>query len=130
MVNIDMGGNTEFLTVSPGQAGPSNYPPGFFIGSSSALTPTTSPTQATAAPITTQQVVVNSTVVAGGVVLPPAIAGAEVIVYNSGTGTNTIRVYGNGSDTVNGVAGSTGVVQAITTVTIYYCFVTGAWIGK
>jgi hypothetical protein len=72
-----------------------------------------------------------------GVVLPAAKAGAQITVANNGS--NNLQVYGNGSDTINGTAGSTGVVQVdgstftppqVAQVTIYYCFTTGAWVTK
>lgn len=45
-----------------------------------------------------------------GVVLPSSAAvgvGGRVIIYNNGA--NAIKVYGQGSDTIDGVAGATGV---------------------
>lgn len=42
-----------------------------------------------------------------GVTLPAGVVGEEIIVVNAGA--NAIQVYGNGSDTIDGVAGATGV---------------------
>lgn len=44
------------------------------------------------------------------VVLPQAVAGVVVFVANAGA--NSMQVFGNGSDTINGTAGATGVAQA------------------
>jgi fibronectin-binding autotransporter adhesin len=63
-----------------------------------------------------------------GVTLPPAKAGMQIAVANNSG--NTITVYGNGSDTIGGTAGSTGVSQATATLTLYICFANGAWLTK
>lgn len=86
--------------------------------------------QNNATPIT--QAIVNFTSgsadPAGGT-LPPAIAGSQIAVANNIAAT-TIRIYGAGSDTINGTAGSTGVTQATANVTLYICAVNGAWLTK
>jgi hypothetical protein len=62
------------------------------------------------------------------VTLPAAKAGMEITLVNNGA--QTAQVYGTGTDTINTVAGATGVPQLSLAVTIYYCFVTGAWVTK
>lgn len=42
-----------------------------------------------------------------GVVLPVGVVGMVITVYNAGA--NAIKVYGSGSETIDGTAGSTGV---------------------
>lgn len=42
-----------------------------------------------------------------GVALPAGVVGQRIVVYNDGT--QAIKVYGNGSDTIDGTAGATGV---------------------
>lgn len=85
--------------------------------------------QGTATPIT--QGLVNfssgSATPAGGT-LPPAKAGMQVTVAaNAGVG---ITIYGNGTDTINGGSGATGVALTNATVTIFFCAVNGAWLTK
>lgn len=85
--------------------------------------------QGTATAIT--QAIVNFTSGGGapaGGTLPPAKAGMQVWV-GANTGSN-IQVYGNGSDTINGTAGSTGVAQTNATVVVYTAPTDGAWLTK
>lgn len=54
--------------------------------------------------------VISTAAASTGVILPSAATvgvGGEVIVFNAGA--NAVQVYGAGSDTIDGVAGSTGV---------------------
>ena len=62
---------------------------------------------------------------ADSVLLPPAYPGAVCIVVN--TVATAIQVFGQGSDTVSGVATGTGVSQAASKADIYVCYDTGAW---
>jgi hypothetical protein len=63
-----------------------------------------------------------------GVTLPVAARGLQVaIAVNNGTG---IQVYGNGSDTINGIAGATGIPEGNALIVLYYCFTAGAWLTK
>ncbi len=97
--------------------------------SSGAVTASTTHTQAGATPILQMQVGVTVGNAADSVLLPPAKAGMEVTLANL-SATLAMQVYASGSDTIGGTAGSTGVSQAATTLTIYYCFTTGAWLTK
>jgi hypothetical protein len=54
-----------------------------------------------------------------GVTLPAGVVGEEVVVINAGA--NAIQVYGNGSDTIDTVAGSTGVVLTNGKRAIFMC---------
>ena len=66
------------------------------------------------------------TVTAGqGVVLPAAKAGMDIFVLNHGA--NSVQVYANGSDTIDDIAGSTGVPQMVKSVVLYTCYATGSW---
>lgn len=60
-----------------------------------------------------------------GVILPIATAGLDIIVINHGA--NTVQIYGNGSDTIDDVAGATGVGQMVGSVTIYVCTTSSKW---
>lgn len=59
------------------------------------------------------------------VILPPAKQGMLRFVPNL-TG-QTLKVLGNGSDTINSVAGATGVTQATTIHALYFCAHDGEW---
>jgi hypothetical protein len=48
------------------------------------------------------------TILGDGVALPAAVSGYDILVWNNTA--NPIQVYANGSDTINGVAGATGIV--------------------
>jgi hypothetical protein len=73
-----------------------------------ALTATGS-SQGTAALITAARTIVGSSNGTLAVKLPAPAAGAEVELYNS-VNNKTLPVYGNGSETVQGIAAATGIV--------------------
>lgn len=76
--------------------------------------------QGTALALTAQKnIVATAASAAVGVALPASAGvpvGASVFVYNDGP-SNTFHVYGNGSDTIDGTAGSTGKVLT----NAYFC---------
>jgi hypothetical protein len=59
------------------------------------------------------------------VLLPVSLPGLSVAVINAGA--NAMQVYGNGSDTINGVAAAAGVSQMPSSATLYLCATAGAW---
>lgn len=65
------------------------------------------------------------TVLGDGVVLPASVAGSEFIVINSTA--NLIQLYGNGSDTINGTAGATGVALPPGDVAFLISPIAGKW---
>ena len=67
-------------------------------------------TQATATSVVSSFTIVATTVSSSGVVLMSANAQPVTAIYNKGA--NTLKVYANGSETINGIAGSTGVSVA------------------
>ena len=69
--------------------------------------------------------VITAAVASASVLLPVAAAGNVAVVANAGS--NLIRVFATGSDTVNGTAGSTGVAQASAANTIYFSPRAGVW---
>jgi len=62
-----------------------------------------------------------------GAVLPAAVVGARYVVYNAGA--NAIKVYANGSDTIDGTAGATGVALANAKRCEYFCVAAATWIS-
>lgn len=62
-----------------------------------------------------------------GAVLPAAVVGMQIVIFNAGA--NAIKVYGNGSDTIDTVAGATGVTLTNTKRAIYYCVAAATWIS-
>ena len=66
---------------------------------------------AAATTISTPIAYVHSAVANGGITLPLASTvgiGGSVVIWNAGA--SAARIYGSGSDTIDGVAGTTGVV--------------------
>lgn len=59
------------------------------------------------------------------VVLPAAKSGLMIVVAN--TTANPIQVFGNGSDTINGIAGATGITQPPNSIEIFFCPTSAAW---
>jgi len=62
---------------------------------------------------------------ADSVVLPAAVPGLDLTLINAGA--NAMQVFGNGSDTIDGTAGATGVSQAAAKTVQYLSTATGAW---
>lgn len=62
---------------------------------------------------------------ADSVVLPKALPGMVVFVANAGA--NSMKVFANGSDTINGTAGATGVDQANAKNALYVAADLGQW---
>ena len=61
-----------------------------------------------------------------GVRLPPAtVAGLDIVVSNK-SGAQIV-VYGNGTDTIDGNAGSVGVAQMYNSVTFFFSTAPGVW---
>lgn len=60
-----------------------------------------------------------------GVRLMPAVAGLTVMVINNTA--NPVQLYGNGSDTVNGVAGATGIMLPPQGIYALAAAAAGAW---
>lgn len=63
---------------------------------------------------------------ADSIQLPAALFGMQLYVHNAAA-ANSMQVFANGSDTINGVAGATGVAQAATKGAIYECYADGKW---
>ena len=62
---------------------------------------------------------------ADSVKLPASAPGLKIVVINSGA--NPMQVFGNGTDTINGVAFGTGISQLAGSVVVYDCPVAGSW---
>lgn len=69
--------------------------------------------------------IVTSASAGDSVILPAAALGAEVLIANDGA--NSIRVYATGSDTLNGTAGATGVLQPAGDYALYFVTSAGKW---
>jgi hypothetical protein len=84
-------------------------------------------TQAAATKVTTDNVIVGTVATAADSIrLPPAVVGASMLVFNDGA--NSMQVFGDGTETINGVATATGVAQASKVGALYACVQTGKWI--
>lgn len=91
------------------------------------ITASTTQTQAAAYALTAQLSRVTTVATGGnGVALPVALLGKDIMLINSGA--NAMQVFGNGTDTINGTAGSTGISQPASSAYEYTCTTAGAWI--
>ena len=63
---------------------------------------------------------------ADSVKLPVSAAGLVVQLVN-GAASNSMQVFGSGTDTINDVATATGVAQAAGVSATYFCPVAGKW---
>ncbi len=59
--------------------------------------------------------------------LPAAVAGDLRIVFNDGAAAT--QVFANGSDTIDGTAGATGVPLTNAKRAMFVCLTTGAWVS-
>ncbi len=122
---IDLGAGAWVCAV-PQVSGAGSFTTGSFTGlvtNSSADTLTALGTnQGTALQLTKQFNRVTVGASTTGVLLPLAVAGVFVEVTNSVA--NSIHVYGAGTDTINGIATATGIVQPPGTSFVYYCSTT------
>jgi len=57
--------------------------------------------------------------------LPPAVAGLTLMVIHHGV--KPMQVYGNGADTIDDQAATTGVSQMVNSVVVYVCTTPGKW---
>jgi hypothetical protein len=97
--------------------------------SNSAITASTTHTQAGATPITTMQAAVTVNNASDSVILPPSAPGLQIDVANL-SASLAGQIYASGSDTINGTAGSTGIALAANAVTLFFCFQAGKWLTK
>lgn len=102
--------------------------------SATGITGGTTRTQVGATALTAQfnRVDTSTAVAAGtnlgdGVALPAAAAGLEVTVWNNTV--NSIKVYGAGSDTVNAMTSTVGVLLHAGALGTFHADATGAWIA-
>lgn len=70
-------------------------------------------------------VVTTAANVGDSVVLRQALAGAIVILRNATS--NAVQVFGNGSDTINGTAGATGISVAANKSVMFFAGKDGVW---
>lgn len=96
------------------------------VSAANALTAHAGGTQAAALALTAQKNRITICANAGDSVrLPTSVAGRTVDVVNA-TAT-AAQVFGAGTDTINGVATATGVLQPPYSVHTYHCEVAGTW---
>jgi len=63
------------------------------------------------------------------VVLPPAVPGLQIMLANL-SASLAGQLYANGTDTINGTAGSTGIALTANAVTLVFCMQAGKWLTK
>lgn len=76
---------------------------------------------------TTYNRVTTVATTADSVLLYPAVKGQFIAIMN--TGANPLQAFGQGTDTINGVATGTGVAIANGKLAEFVCYTTGAWFG-
>jgi hypothetical protein len=82
--------------------------------------------QGSATALTTKFNRVTTVATAGdSVALPASAGGLEITVINAAS--NSMQVFGAGTDTINGVATATGVNQVGKSTIVYRCTTAGAW---
>jgi hypothetical protein len=85
-------------------------------------------TQATALQLSAAVNGVGTVASGTGVVLPPWAASVVVVVINAGA--NALQIYGSGTNTIDGTAGSTGVALSTAhRLAFFIPTVAGAWVS-
>ena len=84
-------------------------------------------TRADALALTAQANNITTAAASTGVILPASQVG--VWVYVSNAGASAIKVYGAGSDTIDGTAGSTGVTLTNAKRCMYYCVAANTYVS-
>lgn len=62
---------------------------------------------------------------ADSALLPPALVGKHVVVINDGAAA--AQIFGQGTDTIDGVATGTGVALTNGKIALFFCTTLGAW---
>jgi hypothetical protein len=122
----DYGSDANFLYVGVGSAGPTKYVP--LITSADTLT-AVGTNQATALQLAATMNHITTAGSGTGVALIPAIANTICTIFQNGA--SPITTYGaiGSSDTIDGIAGSTGVTLTNGKRCNYYCLTTGKWLS-
>lgn len=81
--------------------------------------------QATATALVSEINIINTVTAGQGVAMMPAASGLDIMIVNKGA--NPVIVYGNGSDTIDGNAGTVGISQMPGSTVFYTSGTTGAW---
>lgn len=84
-------------------------------------------TQATAYQLLANMNNLTTVAASTGVALPKPIPGRTVTVFHNGV--SNVKVYGNGSDTIDGTAGATGVTLTAAARCQYLCTSPTTWIS-
>jgi hypothetical protein len=84
-------------------------------------------TKADALVLTNQINVIGTAAANTGVLLPLGVVGQPITIYNNGA--NAIKVYGSGSDTIDGAAAATGVTLTNAKRCEYLCIAAGVYIS-
>lgn len=100
---------------------------GYHIGSVAQSLTSTGTTRADALQLAAQYNNVTTAGASTGVILPAGTPGMEITLFNSGA--STIKVYGSGSDTIDGTAGSTGVSLTNANRCKYFCLAANVWLS-
>lgn len=100
----------------------------FVLNSATSITPAGS-NLATAVTITTQSVQLGTAASTTGVALPASanVLGIPLLLIN--TGTAAIHVYGEGGDTIDGTAGTTGVTLTNAHRCFFTSFASGSFVS-
>lgn len=104
-----------------------NLTAGYLIGSAAnGITAFAGGGQASATPITTESVAIGTVTTAGdSVILSATAPGKKHFVANRGA--NACQIFAQGSDQINGIAGSTGVSLAASKQAMFFCSTSGRW---
>lgn len=129
-VSVGTGNNSEDYVATAtlsatGVSGTTITSTGRIIKSAGLLTAGTVQTQAGATALAYDLNLVTTGNASDGCVLPAAVVGMEIELCNASVNAGVL--FGNGTDTVNGTAGATGVAYAASKTIIARCFEAGKW---
>lgn len=70
---------------------------------------------------------ITTAAASSGVTLPVGNAGTQIIIFNNGA--SACQVYALASETIDGIAGATGVALSNAARCSYYCTAQGVWLS-
>lgn len=120
-----IGGTTSSVRMTLGDTGNLTLATGYLLRVSSNVAAATGTTRADASQLSGDFRRLSNVASGTGVILPTGVIGMAITIVHSGA--NPVKVYANGSETIDGVAGSTGVTLTNGARCLYWFSAANTW---
>jgi hypothetical protein len=120
-----IGGTTSSVRLTLGDTGNLTLATGYLLRVSSNAGTATGTTRADALQLSGDFKRLSTVASGTGVILPTGVIGMAITIVHSGA--NPVKVYANGSETIDGVAGSTGVTLTNGARCLYWFSAANTW---